>query len=993
MVLRCRNIVFAILFLFQVKIAFSQNSCNSGYDRVSPVLQTTFSPKAPFSSPITISNWDNFNLGRDDAENTITEKPSVPSWYFTAFNNNSPHQSENGLDWHENNAIFDIYTWGNPCAAYDSLGNLFYQVLFGTQTQVLGAKVIRSADNGTNWSPSVLSVTGNDKPWIACDQTSGPYANYIYSTISNGNNGAFARSTDHGATFHTLFEPLAQDLPGMMVCVGPHGNIQGGAVYIVTNSGDPFASLFTFYRSLNGGTSFDLMSTKQFANFVGTNVQGKNSVEGMRTWSYPLISADNSYGPHRGRLYLVYASNDPPGDEHMPDIFFRFSDDEGYTWSDAKKINDDPNTTHNHQFHPSSWCDKETGRLYIQWMDTRDVPTHDSALIYATYSDNGGASFAPNKPVSNKKMKINCTTCGGTGIPRYQGDYNGIVSNRKVAMLGWTDFRNGSFMSTAAYFPDFALKLNKTQDTLMLPNSTSRLKVIIPDVKLFSDTVLVSGEMLVPPPSGAITFSFPQGNMMTAFPDSLPVDVVLEGNVPVGSYQTEIYATGINGTPVHKREVVLNIITPNVLTVLATATPDIICQGTSSQLQAVVYSGKPPFSYSWTPVNGLSNPAVSNPVASPLSSLRYHVLVTDSTGNTSRDSVMIQVRTALPEPGPIIGPSGVCKHDTSSYAITEIPEAISYSWTVPGDSYIVNGQNTRHIEVHWGISGGNVSVIVGSVCGNSNPSVLPVTLFDNPSGTGFISGPDTVCKQENVNFSVISLPGVVSYNWTVPGDASIVSGQGTEKIEVKWGSIPGVVSVSAQNPCGSSNPATKTVAVDSLPGGAGNIAGNDTVCVNHGNYLYSMDSIPDVSSCHWSLPPGAEITSVPDRFSVILNFTPDALTGTLSVYGVNSCGHGKESQKEITVMPCAGVDNLHLSSFRIYPNPANGTINLVTSRALSGLTITLTDIGGKVLLRKDYGKILANSVQNIVIKGFSSGIYFLKMESPEAFSVLKIVLQ
>jgi hypothetical protein len=79
-------------------------------------------------------------------------------------------------------------------------------------------------------------------------------------------------------------------------------------------------------------------------------------------------------------------------------------------------------------------------------MDTRDCPTSDSALIYASYSDNGGVTWAANKAISNQKMKINCSTCPGGGTPRYQGDYNGIISNKKVGMAGWTDFRQGSFM-------------------------------------------------------------------------------------------------------------------------------------------------------------------------------------------------------------------------------------------------------------------------------------------------------------------------------------------------------------------------------------------------------------------------------------------------------------------------------------------------------------------------------------------------------------------
>jgi len=116
-----------------------------------------------------------------------------------------------------------------------------------------------------------------------------------------------------------------------------------------------------------------LKSSQFFANYVGTNVGGRHSVENMRTRPYPFIAADNSYGQYRGRLYLVYANNTPVGNGNKPDIFCRYSTDQGVTWSSPVVINDDPNTTANHQWMPAIWCDKETGRLYAKWFDTRNV--------------------------------------------------------------------------------------------------------------------------------------------------------------------------------------------------------------------------------------------------------------------------------------------------------------------------------------------------------------------------------------------------------------------------------------------------------------------------------------------------------------------------------------------------------------------------------------------------------------------------------------------
>ena len=400
--------------------------------------------------------YDNFNMGTAFAEPHLVQNPNNPLQYFTSFNTNTAYRTDDAFNWIISTPPFGASTYGDPVNAYDSLGNLFYENMSGSGC-IQNCRVIRSTDNGTTWGTSVVAVLGNDKNWIAADQTSGPYANYLYTTMTNSGSGSFYRSTNNGATFTSTTSFATQALPGMMVAVGPNGNTQGGNVYVVTNSGSSFASTYTFYASTDGGATFSLKSAQNFSGYVGTNVGGRNSVENMRTRPYPFIAADNSYGPNRGRLYLVYASNTPAGDGNKPDIFCRYSDNQGTSWSSPVVINDDPNTNNNHQWHPSTWCDKTSGRLFVKWMDTRDTPTSDSAHIYASYSDDGGLTWAENQRITTAKMRINCTTCGGGGTPRYQGDYDAITAIDNQSLMVWTDFRAGSFGSYVGFFPDYAM--------------------------------------------------------------------------------------------------------------------------------------------------------------------------------------------------------------------------------------------------------------------------------------------------------------------------------------------------------------------------------------------------------------------------------------------------------------------------------------------------------------------------------------------------------
>ncbi len=512
-------------------------------------------PAGPPSIEVITSEegFDNFNLGIDFSEPHMSINPLNPMEYFNAWNTNSGYYTYNGHDWTNVIPPFPGFSMaGDPVTAYDSLGNLYYENMYTSGGSIVGCKVVRSTNNGATWSAPVTAIAGVDKNWIACDQTAGPFANYVYTVMTASGGGNFARSTNFGTSFQNTWSFGTQSLPGMMVAVGPDvlggNNISGGCVYVVTNGGSTTASTYTFYRSTDGGSTFTLMSAQNFAGYVGSFVGGRHSVQNMRTRPYPFITADNSFGPYRGRLYLVYASNTPAGSGNKPDIFCRYSTNHGQTWSAPVVINDDPNTTANHQWSPAIWCDKETGRLYAKWYDTRNCPTSDSTDVYASYSEDGGITWAPNQRLTTAKFKIDCATCGGGGTPRYQGDYDAITSHRYGALAVWGDFRFGSFGSYVAYFPDFAMLLSTNSDTLFQTDSIE-VYVKVPAVKLYEHGVKFTAEVS---PAANFTISFPQGDSLNTYPDSLLMKVSWE-DIPRGTYQITVTGAGPNGTPVHKR--------------------------------------------------------------------------------------------------------------------------------------------------------------------------------------------------------------------------------------------------------------------------------------------------------------------------------------------------------------------------------------------------------------------------------------------------------
>ena len=400
-----------------------------------------FSPGAV----VTLNDYDNWQIGTDFAEVGMAGNPISPTNFSAAWNNLSAtygayaYYTLNGLDWlAATQPTWGVTANGDPVMAFDGAGNLYFDNMVGGIT---GTRVAKSTNGGLSYSSVVAAGTGNDKNWVTAVQTGGPYANYIFQIMTPGN---IKRSTDGGATF-TQVATYTNSYPGSMVCVGPNGSTNGGAIYAVTNTGAAATAVtYNFYCSTDGGTTWTLKSSQAFGGYVGTQSGGRHSVQNMRTRPYPFIIADNSNGPFRGRLYLTYAKNSPNADAQKPNIYTRFSTDFGTTWSAEVIVNDDANTTANNQWFPSTWCDITTGKLFIKWLDTRDCPTSDSCMVYGSFSTDGGLTFAANQKISNKLFRINCTSCNG-GVPAYLGDYDYLNSNGKVSMVAWTDFRSNTF--------------------------------------------------------------------------------------------------------------------------------------------------------------------------------------------------------------------------------------------------------------------------------------------------------------------------------------------------------------------------------------------------------------------------------------------------------------------------------------------------------------------------------------------------------------------
>jgi hypothetical protein len=104
-----------------------------------------------------------------------------------------------------------------------------------------------------------------------------------------------------------------------------------------------------------------------------------------------------------------------------------------------------------------------------------------------------------------------------------------------------------------------------------------------------------------------------------------------------------------------------------------------------------------------------------------------------------------------------------------------------------------------------------VAVTATNACGTGTARSLGVSVL--PATPAAITGSTSVCaNQSGISYSIAATAGL-SYTWTVPSGASIVSGQGTASIVVNWGTANGSVVVRANNACGSSGNRTLAVTV------------------------------------------------------------------------------------------------------------------------------------------------------------------------------------
>jgi hypothetical protein len=559
-----KTLFTAFALLFSACIIYSQTE-----ERQSIAIQPPFlniSPNGTQSSVVITNGYDNIFLGTDFGEPYIATNPRDPLNSICSFYTNGVYYTLDGYNWVRNSPIFAGYSvLGDPVMTYDSIGNCIYAQLYQNGS-TYGIAVMKTTNKGVNWvGPyNVWNTTVGlaDKEWICADQTGGPYSNNVYVVWRQfGAAGMrFTRSTDGGVTWsapHTY-----SGGQGAFVTVGPNGNTQGGSVYTASTSGGSIV----VNRSTDGGITFSTQVIAAIVNQPGVPCAGRRTVKDcIRMNDFPHMAADNGYTSTRGNVYLVYCGN-PSGPDNC-DIYLTRSTDYGQTWSPDLRVNDDNTTTD--QWMPTVSVDKNSGRVYVTWYDSRVDPANNlMTRIYSAVSTNGGVSFEPNQNVSDISFNPNSMAVGQPGGEKYIGDYMGNSAIRNTAYHVWMDGRNNNLGSYVGYYPDYAMNVNPSLRNLVNGDSTT-FSVSVPSIKgPFPERVRFSATFDTLPQSGTLQVSFLNGRDSTVTaPDSVTLKIRAIGNVTPRLYKVRIKGVGsLSGTPVHIRTVDL-LVNTSMLTI------------------------------------------------------------------------------------------------------------------------------------------------------------------------------------------------------------------------------------------------------------------------------------------------------------------------------------------------------------------------------------------------------------------------------------------
>jgi hypothetical protein len=186
-----------------------------------------------------------------------------------------------------------------------------------------------------------------------------------------------------------------------------------------------------------------------------------------------------------------------------------------------------------------------------------------------------------------------------------------------------------------------------------------------------------------------------------------------------------------------------------------------ICAQSSTTLAGSATGGTPAYSYSWTPAGTLSNASIANPVANPLATTTYTLVVSDVNGCSSTDAVVVTV-----DPKPTVNAGAdvsICNQSSTVLTATGSggTTAYNYAWS---PSTGLSATNIASVTANPTVTT-TYSVTLTDSKGCTATDNVVVTVQTKP--TVVASADVTLCTGAStlLDVTVTGATGSISYAW------------------------------------------------------------------------------------------------------------------------------------------------------------------------------------------------------------------------------------
>lgn len=172
-----------------------------------------------------------------------------------------------------------------------------------------------------------------------------------------------------------------------------------------------------------------------------------------------------------------------------------------------------------------------------------------------------------------------------------------------------------------------------------------------------------------------------------------------------------------------------------------------------------------------------------------------------------------------------------------------------------------------------------------------------------PGQPSSIQGPAKVCTGSTLSYQVVNNNNV-TYNWVPPAGAQIVSGQGTNAIQLAFGPTytSGDLCVTAVDSCGISVARCKTLTKHVAVRPAQILGERGGLCNTTNGSLY-VNPVGFAVSYNWTVPAGVTITGGQGTPSITFSTSPGFVSGNVCVTTNNGCMNSQARCAKIFATP------------------------------------------------------------------------------------------